>query len=81
MRARRPRRCCARSASGAAQVKVTDVTERCCMFSLLGPRAAGLLARLGAADLPAAAPHAHAVFGCAGARPAGPSAVASAPLG
>jgi hypothetical protein len=51
------------------------------MFSLLGPRAAGLLERLGAADLPAAAPHAHAVFACAGARPTGPAAAGSAPPG
>ena len=49
------------------QVKVTDVTRRCCMFSLAGPRAAGLLEGLGAKGLLAGAQHAHAVFACAGA--------------
>ncbi|KAK9827660.1 hypothetical protein WJX81_004517 [Elliptochloris bilobata] len=48
-------------------VKVTDVTDRCCMFSLAGPDAAALLGRLGAAGLADGPQHAHAVFACAGA--------------
>lgn len=49
------------------QVKVTDVTDKCCMFSLAGPKAGSLLEGLGAAELADKPLHAHAVFACAGA--------------